>query len=200
MSKRNAILAAATRLFSEKGFKETSMAELSKITGAAGGTIFHHFKNKEDLFCNVLIRVEKTVTQDFITRTDRHAGQNGLMRTRQAVTDYLELAGTHADEILLLHRYYPYQKARTTPRCRQSLESIYSCLIDVFESCIQDGVSDGSVRVSSPRNTAMILFGLVDGVTRLHTHNIYHAGSLLSELMTSCTRILAPHNSREKEV
>ena len=50
MYKRNAILAAATQLFSRNGFKETSMSELSRMTGAAGGTIFHHFKNKEDLF------------------------------------------------------------------------------------------------------------------------------------------------------
>ena len=50
MSKRNAILAAATRLFSHNGFQGTAMAELSTVTGAATGTIFHHFKNKEDLF------------------------------------------------------------------------------------------------------------------------------------------------------
>ncbi|MBW1827343.1 MAG: TetR family transcriptional regulator [Deltaproteobacteria bacterium] len=45
MSKRNAILAAAASLFFTNGFKGTSMAELSRITGAAGGTIFHHFRN-----------------------------------------------------------------------------------------------------------------------------------------------------------
>jgi TetR/AcrR family fatty acid metabolism transcriptional regulator len=65
MSKRNAILAAATRLFSRKGFKGTSMAELSKATGAAGGTIFHHFKNKEDLFLNMLENVKATILTEF---------------------------------------------------------------------------------------------------------------------------------------
>ncbi|MEK6195404.1 MAG: TetR/AcrR family transcriptional regulator, partial [Deltaproteobacteria bacterium] len=54
MSKKNAILLAATELFSQKGYDGASMAELSRMTGAAGGTIFHHFKNKEALFLNIL--------------------------------------------------------------------------------------------------------------------------------------------------
>jgi len=39
MKKKQAILEAATRLFSLKGFKDTSMAELSKMTGVAQGII-----------------------------------------------------------------------------------------------------------------------------------------------------------------
>ncbi len=48
------ILQSATRLFSENGFKETSMADLAKVTGVAQGTIFYHFKNKEELFLSIL--------------------------------------------------------------------------------------------------------------------------------------------------
>ena len=65
MSKRNAILAAATRLFSENGFTGASMAALSKAAGAAGGTIFHHFKNKEDLFLNILENTKATILSEF---------------------------------------------------------------------------------------------------------------------------------------
>ncbi|MDP3283135.1 MAG: helix-turn-helix domain-containing protein, partial [Desulfobacterales bacterium] len=64
MSKKETILKAAARLFSEKGFKYTSMAELSKVTGAAEGTIFYHFKNKEDLFLSILERIRETVSTE----------------------------------------------------------------------------------------------------------------------------------------
>ena len=60
MTKKQAILEAATRLFSVKGFKDTSMAELSKMIGVAQGTIFYHFKNKEELFLAVLERTKET--------------------------------------------------------------------------------------------------------------------------------------------
>jgi len=46
--KKQRILEAATVLFAEKGFKDTSIAELAGITDTAQGTIFYHFKNKFD--------------------------------------------------------------------------------------------------------------------------------------------------------
>lgn len=48
--KKAAILEAATILFANKGFADTSMQELSSMTGAAEGTIFYHFKTK-NIFC-----------------------------------------------------------------------------------------------------------------------------------------------------
>ena len=54
MSKKDAILQVATRLFSARGFKDASMAELSQITGAAQGTVFYHFKNNEELSISIL--------------------------------------------------------------------------------------------------------------------------------------------------
>jgi hypothetical protein len=54
MSEKQIILQSAARLFSERGFKETPTSELSKLTGAAEGTIFYHFENKEELFVAIL--------------------------------------------------------------------------------------------------------------------------------------------------
>jgi TetR/AcrR family fatty acid metabolism transcriptional regulator len=78
MSKRNAILAAATRLFSRNGFKGTAMAELSTITGAADRTIFHHFKNKEDLFLYVLKDVKKASWSSLTGISGSAECRNGL--------------------------------------------------------------------------------------------------------------------------
>lgn len=196
MSKRNAILVAATQLFSRNGFKETSMAELSKITGAAGGTIFHHFKNKEDLFLNVLEDVEQTIINEFKEHRKNIQYQNGKEMIEGIIAFYLHLAGVIEDQFLLLHRHYPYQMAETNTKCRSSLESVYNCLLDIFEEAINLGIKDGSIKNSSPRNTAMVLFALVDGIVRLNTYNIYHAGSLYKDLMNACQNILA--NTKEQ--
>ena len=40
MNKKDQILQVATKMLSLKGYKDTSMAELAKITGVAQGTIF----------------------------------------------------------------------------------------------------------------------------------------------------------------
>lgn len=196
MSKRNAILETATRLFSRNGFKETSMAELSRTTGAAGGTIFHHFKNKEDLFLNILKDVQDTILSAFRQHKETARYENGLEMVEGVVTFYLHLTGVLEDQFLLLHRHYPYQMAETNTVCRSYLESVYNCLLDIFEEGISIGIEDGSVKVESPRNTAMVLFAMVDGVVRLNTYNLYHAGSLYHDLMASCRNILANENQR----
>ena len=191
MSKRNAILSAATRLFSRNGFQGTAMAELSTVTGAATGTIFHHFKNKEDLFLQVLQDVKESILDQFRQHQDRRPNQTGMAMVTDAVSFYLHLAGTMEDQFLILHRHFPYQMAETSPVCRSHLEAIYICLLDIFEEGIDKGMHDGTVAVDDARKTAMILFAMVDGIVRLNTYRIYDAGTLYDGLMTACRRLLA---------
>ncbi|MCP4721302.1 MAG: TetR/AcrR family transcriptional regulator, partial [Desulfobacteraceae bacterium] len=84
--------------------------------------------------------------------------------------------------------------AETNPIFRTYLESVYNCLLDIFEEGIAIGLTDGSVKVASPHNTAMVLFAMVDGVARFNTYNLYQAGSLYQDLISSCRNILAPEN------
>ena len=190
MSKRNAILASATRLFSRNGFQGTAMAELSAITGAATGTIFHHFRNKEDLFLQVLNDVKESILDQFDRHQQTRRDQNGIARVEGVVAFYLQLAGTMEDQFLIIHRHDPYQMAETSPVCRSHLESIYTCLLDIFEEGIQKGMQDGSIAVDSPRQTAMVLFAMVDGIVRLNTYRVYDAGTLYDSLMVACRRLL----------
>jgi TetR/AcrR family fatty acid metabolism transcriptional regulator len=190
MSKKNAILLAATQLFSQKGYDGAAMTELSKMTGAAGGTIFHHFKNKEDLFLNILRDIQETILSEFDEHIKIEKYNSGLEMVEGAVTFYLQLAGSMEAQFLLLHRHFPYKLAETNPVCRQYLQSIYDCLLDIFERGIGIGQQDGSVGNVPPRNTAMILFSMVDGIVRLNTYNLYDAGALYTNLMTSCRRLL----------
>ena len=51
---RDEILKAATALFANRGFHETSMSEVAKAANVSKALIFWHFKTKEDLFMAVL--------------------------------------------------------------------------------------------------------------------------------------------------
>jgi AcrR family transcriptional regulator len=48
-SRRQAILDASLTCFVSKGFTETTMEDIRKISGASTGSIYHHFANKEML-------------------------------------------------------------------------------------------------------------------------------------------------------
>jgi len=190
MSKKEIILEIATKLFAEKGFKETSVSELSRITGAAEGTIFYHFKNKEEIFLSVLKNVKEGIIREFEQYISEKKFETGIEMMENIIFFYLYLAGKMESWFLLLHRHYPYELARVNPVCREHLEAIYNCLIDIFESAILRGQKDGTIGNLSSRKTALIIFSMVNSLVWFKIHDLYDAGALYNELITSCRRIL----------
>jgi TetR/AcrR family transcriptional regulator of autoinduction and epiphytic fitness len=54
---RDAIVAAAERLFLERGFGSVSMDELAEAAGVARRTLYNQFASKEEIFREMLLRV-----------------------------------------------------------------------------------------------------------------------------------------------
>jgi AcrR family transcriptional regulator len=190
MTKKDDILEAANLLFARKGFKDTSMAEVSKLTGAAEGTIFYHFKTKEGIFLSILEKVKEEITAEFSAYRKAREFRNGLEMMAGAVAFYLHQVGQMEDRFLILYSHYPYELARTNPRCRDNLTAIYECLLDIFEEAILTGQKDGSIRPGASRKTAMLIFAMLDGLVRLNIYNLYDAGALYNDLQAACHRIL----------
>ena len=190
MKKKQVILEAATRLISLKGFKDTSMAELSKMTDVAQGTIFYHFKNKEELFISILEAFKISIIDEFNRYIAEKNFKTGIDMLEGAVSFYLYLAGSMEDRFLLLHRHDAYELAKVNSVCRKHLESIYSCFTDIFEQAILLGQRDGTIATVHVKKTALIIFTLVDGVVRFNTYDLYDAGTLYDELINSCRKIL----------
>lgn len=190
MNRKEAILNAATTLFSQNGFKETSTADLAKMIGVAEGTIFYHFKNKNTLFLAVLGRTRELILEEFDSYMSNNRFDTGLDKIEHAVAFHLYLAGKLENQFLLLHRYYPYQMAEVLPECRNHLEAIYDCLVDIYEGAIEAGQRDGSIKEGPSRKTALIIFSMVDGMVRFKTYNLYNANSLFNELVSACEGIL----------
>ncbi len=61
--KRTAIMEAALKLFTERGFHGTSTAQISKEAGVATGTLFNYFPTKEDLINNLYFEVKGELSQ-----------------------------------------------------------------------------------------------------------------------------------------
>mgnify|MGYP001446456429 CR=1 FL=1 len=54
-AKQQQIIEQAIRLFAEKGFANTSTAEIAKAAGVAEGTIFKHFGTKDQLLLSIIV-------------------------------------------------------------------------------------------------------------------------------------------------
>jgi AcrR family transcriptional regulator len=198
MNKKTIILEGAARLFSEKGFRETPMTEISKVTGAAEGTIFYHFKNKEELFVAILEDFKKHIIEEFKNYEGQAAFKTGLEMLEGVISFYFHLAATMEDRFLLLHRHDLYELAEVNPVCRGHLEEIFTYFLDLLEQAVSRGQKDGSVREAHARKMAWIIFSMMDGLVRFNTFRLYEAGALYNELIESCRRMLENTNSLER--
>lgn len=53
---QSAVIRVATRLFVEKGYKETTMADISLESGIHIGSIYNIFRDKEDIVCEIAMK------------------------------------------------------------------------------------------------------------------------------------------------
>lgn len=198
MSRKEAIVEAAIKLFAEKSFKGASTAELASMTRVAEGTVFYHFKTKEDLLLHALARIKEEILEEHQGYRDSHRPERGLEKVEEALGFYLYLAGKFEDRFLLLQRRDLYELAELNPTCRQLLQDIYDCLVDIFEEALLAGQADGSVVDAPARKTALLLFSMVDGLVRFRNHNLYDAASLYPELISASRRMLSRGPSEER--
>ncbi|MFD8081169.1 TetR/AcrR family transcriptional regulator [Kitasatospora sp. NPDC059722] len=78
---REAISHAATRLFIDRGFERTTIAEVATAAGVAKMTVTNHFPRKEDLFLDLH---EEMVARYARAVADRAPGESALAALRRA--------------------------------------------------------------------------------------------------------------------
>ncbi|WP_310600011.1 TetR/AcrR family transcriptional regulator [Desulfobulbus sp.] len=191
MKKKDVILQAATHLFSRKGYKDTAMGELTKMTGTAEGTIFYHFKSKQGLFLAILSNLKESILPEFEQYRNAESEKTGLDTVEESIAFYLHMAASREDLFAILHQRYPYELAENNPECRDHLEAVYNCFVDIFENAIVTGQRDGSIAADlAPRKSALIVFSMVDSMVRFRMNNLYNVGALYKDLIESCRRML----------
>ena len=74
-SKKEKIFDAALKLFSEKGYENTSVTEIIEEAGVSKGLVYHHFKNKGELLREIFQlatdrMIEMSIKSEKISITD----------------------------------------------------------------------------------------------------------------------------------
>ena len=59
--RKNEILDAADTLFARKGFDNTSTGDILEMVGIARGTLYYHFKSKEDILDALIERYNRQI-------------------------------------------------------------------------------------------------------------------------------------------
>src|SRR5690606_22523774 len=67
---KEALLAAARELFTERGYADVGVAELAQRAGVTTGAVYHHFGSKRGLFRALLEAVHEEVAESIAAAAD----------------------------------------------------------------------------------------------------------------------------------
>ena len=192
--KKERILAAATRLFSERGFARTSTALLAQEAGVAEGTIFRHFKNKDDIFLVLIHRLCERITADVYKYLEVSSPETGLEHICAVMRACYVFARNNGTEFSLIFRDAPGHYCEPGAEPYGQFQYIIRLLQEHFSRGIEDGKADGSVRQDIvPADMSALLAGALVGVMReVNLGFLENTDQMLPTLLRSVRDILAP--------
>lgn len=157
---RTKIFKAALELFSEKGFANTSVGEIVERAGIAKGTIYYHFKGKDELF---LMLMESGV--EFLTRVIREASageHDPVKRLESIIAAQVRLFLNHPDFYKVLMSEIWWLEARL----HEDLQKVRKSYLSILEETIRAGQEAGALKPGiDVEMAAPALFGLISHVT-----------------------------------
>jgi AcrR family transcriptional regulator len=80
MGKKELLLNAAMKLFSERGFHATPTSAISKEAGVSAGILFHYFKTKDDLIIELYISLKKEYSGFILKDIDKVKSPRNKLR------------------------------------------------------------------------------------------------------------------------
>ena len=137
--RKNEILDAATRLFAEKGFDNTSTSDIMSAVGIAKGTLYHHFKSKEDIMDSL---IERQTTQ-ILDRARKAAGDTSLSVEERMIATISALHIEDTDQTggneIIDHLHKP-QNALMNQKTKQI---ILQRVPPIMAGIVNDGIAQG---------------------------------------------------------
>ncbi|MCD7746933.1 MAG: TetR/AcrR family transcriptional regulator [Firmicutes bacterium] len=145
--RKNEILDIAEQLFKKKGYTQTTVDDILKESGIAKGTLYYHFKSKEDILLAMIERqVEerknamRAIAEDSsisavekVVRSIQHLSDSGLMADRIYVKGNAELH--HTSFTLSLAAFSP-----------------------IFTKIVEEGIESGVFATPYPQESVELLF------------------------------------------
>lgn len=146
---RAALLATARKVFSERGYAETSMDDLTAQAGLTRGALYHHFGDKKGLLAAVVeqIDAEMDARLQAISDTAASAWEGFVTRCRA----YLEMALETDIQRLVLRDAKAVLGGVTPEAQRQCVESLRRLLEQLM--------AQGVVTQADPEALAALVYG-----------------------------------------
>lgn len=155
--KREAILRAAIKVFSRKGYFNSKVADIAGEAGIADGTVYLYFKSKDEILHSIFDRA----MAEFIAEGKRELAylKNPEERLRRIAELHLERLGADRDLAIV----FQVELRGSTKFMEEFSAAGFAEYLDIIRQTIEDGQRTGVFRADlKPIVCAKILYGALD--------------------------------------
>ncbi len=164
---RQQLLDTALRMFGEKGYEATRLADIAAESGVTRGAIYWHFKNKDDLVISMI----KEKSEDIYQIVESELNQEGKASDKivnifkRVAKKMLEDKSFHA--FGLLSNYY-YTQPEIFDQLLKFHENRQCYFSELLKTLIEKAQKQNEInRDFSPHDIMMMMMCLIEGIINL---------------------------------
>lgn len=168
---RSDVVAAAGRLFAEKGYHGTSMRDLGRELGLLGSSLYAHVDSKQDL----LVEVVEEGARLFQESADRAVEAEGsaLVRLRALIEGHVDVVLSNQDVV----RTFLNEARMLDGEHRSRVIAARDRYEQTFRDTMAEGMGDGSLRADlDPKIASIFVLSILNALERW-----FHAGGGLAQ-------------------
>ena len=162
--RRQQIIVAAKRVFSEKGFNKATMEDIAKEAELSPGTLYLYFKNKEELYASLSLRILQYlhIRVTHVNRETKLSPDKKLSALMEAMYDVYEF-----DPLIIINMFH-LQSSETLKNLSESLldeiKDLSKKSIGAIAKIFEEGIEQGIYEDRHPTALADIFWAMFSGV------------------------------------
>lgn len=144
--RRNEILDVASELFVQKGFEGTSTNDILEKVGIARGTLYYHFKSKEEILDAIVERINQQAVErleEIVCKKEIPIMERLVLAVRALRVD-TELGEELMEQVHKPQNALMHQKMQ---------EMLLRQITPLFQELIEEGIQQGLVETHFPKET-----------------------------------------------
>ena len=155
--RRRDLLAAAKRLFAERGFPATTIADIARAAGVSYGVVYWYFESKDDLFHALMAEEEAALRRRITDSVDTSEATDLRAALHDAVQATFEYFEDDRASAALLFR----DSLTLSDDFEQHLFGIHGRFTDELEGAFRDAQHAGLARRTPPHLVAFSAAALI---------------------------------------
>jgi AcrR family transcriptional regulator len=158
ISSRDRILDAAEALFAKRGYSGVGLREVAEVVGLGKSSLFHHFKNKPQLYAAVCGRILRRIEEKLMETLD--SGGSPAERLERWLDELIDLLAANPSyaRVLLRSLFEDDDLAGEMPEEIETQRAIES-IMGSAAALLRDGMGSGAFRAANVPHLLLTLVG-----------------------------------------